>query len=236
MKKKQDGKVKRWLIRIGFTLLILISLGLIFNEQIKNYLVGSYSPTISKKSVAENEKKKANFNFSKVKSLDFQTVAKARASKQKINIIGSITIPGAKVNLPIAKGVDNVTLALAAGTLRSDMKMGEGNYAVAGYNMHHNRKILFTPLYKKAKVGQKIYLSDLKYIYEYKTYKRVFIKATRVDVVKNTPGKKIVTLITCDATGTNRLMVRGKFVKKMKFKKAPKKVQKEVSAKFNNNY
>ncbi|WP_461240713.1 class A sortase [Paucilactobacillus sp. N302-9] len=231
--KKGRSTVKKWVWRIVFTLLVLVSIGLIFNEQIKNYLVDSYAPKVSQSTIQKNKKKAGNYDFSKVKSLDFQTVAKARMSKQKLNVIGVISIPSIKLNLPIAKGVSNVVLALAAGTMREDMKMGQGNYALAGHHMV-DKKVLFSPLYEKAKIGQKIYVSDMKHVYQYKLTQRKFIKATRVDVVKDTPTKKIITLITCDATGTNRLMIRGKLAKVMSFKEAPKKVQHDLSAKYNN--
>lgn len=235
MKRKQTSKLRRWFGGIVLTLLILVSLGLIFNQQIKNYLVDSYKPSVSQNSIKKNDQKKGNFDFSSVKSLDFQSVAKARLNRQKINVIGEISIPAIKMNLPIAKGIDNTVLALAAGTMRADMKMGQGNYALAGHHMN-NAKILFSPLYWKAKVGQKIYLTNLKHVYEYQIYKRTFIKATRLDVVQDTPQRKIITLITCDATGTNRLMIRGKYVKTMKYNQAPAKVQKQLSSSFNNKY
>ncbi len=60
---------------------------------------------------------------------------------------------------------------------------------------------------------------------------RFIIAATRVDVVDNTP-EKIITLITCDATGANRLMIRGKFVKSEPFTQAPQNVQKNFSEKY----
>lgn len=236
MAKKKKASWRSWLWGIVFTLLIIVSLGLIFNQQIKDYMVGSYKPAVTQKSIAKNNNKKGSFDFSSVKSLDLQTVAKARASKNKnINVIGEISIPSINLNLPIGKGVTNDILALAAGTMREDMKMGQGNYALAGHHMN-SHKILFSPLYWKSKVGQKIYLTDLKNIYEYKTTEKTFIKATRLDVVQDTPGKNIITLITCDATGANRLMVRGSLVKTMKFKSAPKSVQKLFSKNFNNKY
>ena len=109
--------------------------------------------------------------------------------------------------------------------------MGQGNYALAGHNMAHGSKILFSPLYYHAKVGQKVYLTDLNRVYEYQITERKFIAATRVDVVQNTP-QKIITLVTCDATGANRLMIRGKFVKSMPFKQAPQQVQHNFSSKY----
>ncbi len=63
MKKKQSGKLKRWLGGIALTLLILISLGLIFNQQIKNYLVDSYKPSVSQTSIKKIIKNKATLIF-----------------------------------------------------------------------------------------------------------------------------------------------------------------------------
>ncbi|MFR0771135.1 MAG: sortase domain-bontaining protein [Limosilactobacillus pontis] len=56
----------------------------------------------------------------------------------------------------------------------------------------------------------------------YRISQRQFIDATDVQVVNNTP-QKIITLITCDATGARRLMIRGDFVKSELFKQAPVK-------------
>ena len=229
-------QAKRWLKRVGWLLLVLVSLALIFNQQIKYYLVGSYRPTITKTLVQKNQQKQVNqkdFDFSQTKDLNFQAVAKARANKQAVNIIGEISIPAIKMTIPIATGVSNTTLALAAGTMRPDQQMGQGNYALAGHNMAHGSKILFSPLYYHAKVGQKVYLTDMKHVYTYRIYERKFILATRVDVVNDTP-EKILTLITCDATGANRLMVRAKYEAKVAFDQAPKHVQQALSSKYTN--
>lgn len=218
--KKGKKRSFEWLRWTAVVVLLLVSIVLIFNQQIKYYLVGSYKPEITRQTVQNNQKKKATYDFQSVEDLNLQTAAKARANKQSINM-----------TIPIANGVDNTTLALAAGTLRPDMKMGEGNYALAGHNMAHGSKILFSPLYYHAKVGQMIYITNMDRVYEYKIYQREFIAATRVDVVNNTP-EKIITLITCDATGANRLMIRGKFVKSEPFTQAPQNVQKNFSEKY----
>ncbi|GAA3603679.1 class A sortase [Secundilactobacillus similis] len=232
MKKQSQHRVRRWLYRIGFTILVLISLGLIFNRQIKNWLVSSYQPKVTAKSVAANEKKSADFNFKNAKSLNFTTVAKARMNAQKVHVIGQILVPKAKIHLPIAKGVANETLALVAGTMRADQKMGSGNYPLAGHHMVR-KDILFSPLYWKTKVGNTIYLTNMKHVYRYKVYKRQFIAATRVDVVNQTRSN-IITLVTCDATGAGRLMIRGKLVQTMKYADAPNAVVKQFASQFNN--
>lgn len=232
--KKQTPKKHRWrwLWTVLFIFLLAISLALIFNEQIKNWLISSYQPRISRKSVQSNQKKKASYDFSKVKSLDFSTVANARWNTADIHVIGEILMPQSKVHLPIAKGISNEVLALTAGTMRPDQKMGEGNYPLAGHHMT-SQTILFSPLYWKTRVGQKIYLTDAKRVYEYQVSVRKFIPATDVQVIAQTK-QKLVTLITCDATGANRLMIRGKYVKQMAYKDAPTSVQKGFHGSFNN--
>lgn len=226
-------KKKAWLRWTAIVILFIVSLVLIFNQQIKYYLVGTYHPQITQQTVQKNNQKKAKYDFSNVQDLNLQSVARARARRQSINVIGVISIPAIKMSVPIGKGVDNNTLALAAGTMRADQQMGQGNYALAGHNMAHGSRILFSPLYYDAKVGQKIYLTDMTKIYEYRITQRQFIDATRVDVVNDTP-EKIVTLITCNKTGSRRLMIRGAYVKTMKFKQAPVKVQKSLSRGYTN--
>ncbi|WP_288658617.1 class A sortase [uncultured Limosilactobacillus sp.] len=229
MKKQQRSR--GWLRWVAIVILLVVSVCLIFNQQIKEHLVGSYRPTITRQSIKQDRQKKATYNFNDVKDLNFQTVAQARAKKQPINIIGEITVPAIDMTLPIANGVNNTTLALATGTMRPDMQMGQGNYALAGHNMANGSKILFSPLYYHAKVGQMVYITDLDRVYEYRISQRQFIDATDVQVVNNTP-QKIITLITCDATGARRLMIRGDFVKSEPFKQAPTKAQKNFSTKY----
>ncbi|MDT7012880.1 class A sortase [Lactobacillus sp. PFC-70] len=234
MAKKRSVKKnkRRWWGTLGFIVLILISLGLIFNEQIKEWLVATYQPEVTRQSVKKNQRKKASYDFKKVKSLDFQTVAKARLNSKEIHVVGQIYIPQSKIHLPIAKGVSNPVLALTAGTMRPDQKMGENNYPLAGHHMV-SHSILFSPLYYKTKVGQKIYLTNASKVYEYRVTVRKFIAATDVQVVAPTK-QKLVTLITCDATGANRLMIRGKYVQQMAYRQAPESVRKGFAGGFNN--
>ena len=217
---KKQRKSRGWLRWTAVVILLLISVVLIFNQQIKYYLTESYRPQITRQAIKKNQSKQssANYDYSNAQDLSLQTV-------------GEITVPAIGMTIPIANGVDNTTLALAAGTLRPNMKMGEGNYALAGHNMANGSKVLFSPLYSKSKVGQKVYITDLKNVYEYKIYERKIISPSQVEVVNNTKSK-IITLITCDETGAHRLMVCGSFVKKMPFKDAPQQVQHNFSSKY----
>ena len=96
-----------------------------------------------------------------------------------------------------------------------------------------NRHVLFGPLYFKTKVGDRIYLSNMSRVYQYQVDKREFIAATRVDVVRQTK-RPIVTLITCDATGAGRLMIRGKFQKSYRINDATPKLKRALLGPVNN--
>lgn len=217
------------------TILLIMAVIILFHNPIKRVFVRSYRPTISQSLIKKNQKKDGTYDYKQVKTLTMANLARARAGAHNIPIVGTISIPDINLNLPIAKGITNQNLAFAAGTFRPDMKMGQGNYALAGHNMASaGPKILFSPLYYRAKVGQKVYISDLKHIYQYRIYKKQFISKYDVNVVKNT-HRKIITLITCDATGANRLLVRGKYEKKVPYKHATKHVRKVLSHPYNNN-
>ncbi|GAA3183902.1 class A sortase [Lentilactobacillus kefiri] len=238
----RKGFLKKLLINIVFVLLIIVALGLIFNRQIKNELIKSYHPTITRKTVVQAErrakkqtprhKKNVSYNFKKVKSLDFQTAAEARMNTNRLEVIGEVLLPKSHIHLPIGLGVANTTLALAAGTMRADQQMGKGNYPLAGHHMV-NPNVLFGPLYFKTKVDDHVYLSNMKRVYQYKVYQRTFIAATRVDVVRQTK-QPIVTLVTCDATGAGRLMIRGKFQKSYRLTKATPKLKRALLGPVNN--
>ena len=227
---KISKKVKIGLIAI----LTVISLILIFNQPIKSGLIHSFRPEISAQSMEKNKNAKATYDFGQVKKLTMSNVAAARANAKDLKIIGVISIPADDITLPISKGITNRNLALSAGTFRPDMKMGEGNYALAGHNMANlGSKVLFSPLYYKGKVGQMVYIMNLKRVYVYKITQKQIISKYATQVVANTPNQRILTLITCDETGAQRLMVRGQYVKTMDYHQAPASVRKALSQKYN---
>ncbi|GEP23398.1 class A sortase [Lentilactobacillus diolivorans] len=239
MKKNVFFKIT---INIVFILLVLVALVMIFNRPIKNQIINSYHPKVSRRVVLRAEQRQrqdtkrhrhnVSYNFKKVKSLDFETAVKARMASNQIEMVGQILVPKSGIHLPIGLGVSNTTLALAAGTMRPDQKMGTGNYPLAGHHMV-NHYVLFGPLYFKTKVGDRIFLTDMKTIYQYQAYQRKFIAANRVDVVDQT-RKPIVTLVTCDATGAGRLMIRGKLVNKYPLNTATPKLKRALLRPANN--
>ncbi len=221
-------------------LLLLIGLSLVFNNQIKNYLVKDTTQkhtvsNVTRDDVKKNEKKEATFDFDQVNSLDFNLVAQATKGRDTgLDTIGGIAIPSVKMNLPIFKGVSNYVLAVGAGTMKEEQVMGKGNYALASHYMYEP-SLLFAPLVN-VELGDTILLTDLEYIYEYKTVSKEYVEPTRVEVIDDVKDKEMVTLVTCDVSGANRLIVQGELVRKVTGKVAPKDMQEAFEMDQTNYY
>lgn len=227
---KHDKKTK-WRLIAGITALI-VGILLIIAPFFGEHLVRGYQPKTTATTMAKNEHKKTPYDYQSIQKLSLANIAQARAHAKDLVIVGEIAIPADHIHIPIAKGISNYSLALAAGTFRPNMKMGQGNYALAGHNMGNGSKILFSPLYGNVRNGQKIYVTNLKHVYTYEVTNFQIIDPHQVNVVNDTP-QKIITLITCNQDGSKRLMVRGKLIKSQKLKHAPKHVRKLFAEKFN---
>lgn len=174
MKRKNKKKKLNLLINTLIAIVFIIGLVLIFNKPIRNMFIATKSnhyqlENVSKKKIEQNKKEKSSFDFSAVKSVDFQSVLSSQFNSQDLPVIGGIAIPDLKINLPIFKGVGNTSLLYGAGTMKEEEVMGQGNYSLAGHNMTgftSDLSILFTPL-EQAKSGLVIYVTDKENIYQY---------------------------------------------------------------------
>ena len=207
MKKKKRKKGFNW--RIWLAGLLFIIAGVLFAAgPIRSYMLAQFQQ------VKENETQEAEFDFSTVEPLDLQSVVKAKIDTSKFLTLGAIAVPSVKLNLPIYKGISNPVLLAGAGTMKPTQKMGEGNYALASHHYFSDERLLFSPLIK-LKVGDKIYLTDMEYVYEYETTSIDLVEAYQVEVIYDVPGKTEITLITCDdLQASHRYSFKGKFVSK----------------------
>lgn len=224
---KPVSKKKRVLTNIFIALLLIVGLALVFNNQIKDWLVRqsvkqNQIANVSKQAIKENEKKKVSFDFDKVNSLDFETVVKSRLYQDQLYVVGGIAIPDVQINLPIYKGLSNYALVVGAGTMKPDQQMGKKNYALASHHML-DESILFGPLIN-SQLGQKMFLTDLEHIYEYKITYKEYVEPTRTELIDDVPKKELLTLVTCDITGAQRLIVQGKLTKIKTTKHASKEM------------
>ncbi|MGX7031488.1 class A sortase [Vagococcus zengguangii] len=216
----KNKKTKNWLINIFCLLLLIVGLLLIFNKQIQNFIIKQRTDEyqlrqVSREDILANEQASGEFDFDKVESLDLEAVLKARAANEPLPVIGNISVPSVKMSLPIFKGVSNTALLFGAGTMKPEQKMGEGNYGLASHRMV-DPTLLFSPILD-IKEGDKIYLTNLDKVYVYEATFMDYIAATQVEVIDDVEDEVLVTLITCDTTGTNRYCVQGKLVDVLEF-------------------
>ena len=214
---KPKHTLRKWSIRVLLSLGIILGLALVFNEQIKlfviDHLTTSTFQKVDVKTIKHNQKRKANYDFSAVKALDVGTVAHAAVTND-VHAIGQLAIPAVGMRLPVLKGLANDNLAQGAGTMKSDQQMGQGNYALAGHYMT-NQGILFSPL-KNVKSGNLVYLTDRTKVYTYRVTTKKVVYEDQVQWIDDVPGQKLLTLVTCASPTEgeqDRIIVRAELIK-----------------------
>lgn len=201
--------------------MLIVGLALIFNVQIRNMYLNHLSTQyqlgdLTREDIVRNEKKKANFKFEEIQPLGYDVFYKRESD---VPIIGGIGIEKINLKMPIVKGLSNYGLFFGAGTMTEDQKMGEGNYSLAAHNSNQPG-MLFSDLYKLEK-GNKIYLTDLKYVFEYNVTSLERVDPSRVDVIDVVPGERLVTLVSCNQDSSMRVIVHGEFVGKTLLEDTP---------------
>ena len=239
-RKTKKNNRKNILINILAGFLILLSLALIFNAQIRDIFMvwntNKYQVSqVTKEKIEENKETEGNFDFDSVKSISSEAVLAAQWDAQQLPVIGGIAIPEVEINLPIFKGLDNVNLFYGAGTMKANQKMGEGNYSLASHHIftaENASQMLFSPLVN-AKAGMKIYLTDKDKVYTYEIREVKHVTPDRVDEIEDREGVKEITLVTCvDYNATERIIVKGDF----KEVKAYSETSDDILSAFNQPY
>lgn len=222
-------RIKRIFLNLLLITIFLIGLVLIFNFQIRSYLLNKQVQkydiaNYSKKDLEDNLKRKGNFDFDSVESISNELVLKAQFKNSDLPIIGGIAIPDVKLSLPIYKGLDNISLLSGAGTMKSNQQMGERNYALASHSAK-DKTILFSPL-EFISLKEKIYVTDLKNIYIYQVSLKEKVDPSKVEVIDDIPNKEMITLVTCgDLEAVTRLIVQGTLIDTVEFKNANQYIQ-----------
>jgi len=239
-RKIKKNNRKNILINILAGFLILLSLALIFNAQIRDIFMvwntNKYQVSqVTKEKIEENKETEGNFDFDSVKSISSEAVLASQWDAQQLPVIGGIAIPEVEITLPIFKGLDNVNLFYGAGTMKANQKMGEGNYSLASHHIftaENASQMLFSPLVN-AKAGMKIYLTDKDKVYTYEIREVKHVTPDRVDEIEDREGVKEITLVTCvDYNATERIIVKGDF----KEVKAYSETSDDILSAFNKPY
>lgn len=192
---------------------MFIGVTFISSPSIKDYLVSSATnrnlDKVNLNQIKQNQNKKVSYEFKDVNFITIKDVT--RAKNKSLPIIGEIKIPSVNLHLPIIKGVSNDSMSAGAGTLKENQQMGFGNYSLASHHMR-NSKLLFSPL-DRVEIGNKIYLSDGEQEFVYEVISKEVVEENRIDVIEEKQGQTLVTLVTCNARGTKRLIVTGELIR-----------------------
>ncbi|MEA4829153.1 MAG: hypothetical protein VB121_04030 [Enterococcus thailandicus] len=118
------SKLKRITINVLMVVMLVIGFGLIFNNQIRSYMLSQrtkqYNLTnFTQEKLEKNLKKSGNFDFDSVESISNELVLKTQFDNTELPVIGGINIPSVKISLPVLKGLDNISLLTGAGTMKS---------------------------------------------------------------------------------------------------------------------
>ncbi|MBM0241612.1 class A sortase [Streptococcus suis] len=214
--KNKKGKSGIWRNLLAL-LLVLISLALIFNTSIRNFIIGwnTNKYQISKvtaEDVEKNKEAETTFDFEQVQAISTEAILAAQWEAQRLPVIGGISIPELGINLPIFKGVGNTSLMYGAGTMKETQEMGKGNYALASHRIFGvagAADVLFSPL-DRAQNGMKIYITDKTNVYTYVIDSVQTVTPESVYVIDDVEGRTEVTLVTCtDYNATQRIIVKG---------------------------
>ncbi|HEM6309494.1 TPA: class A sortase [Streptococcus suis] len=214
-KKKKRKSSLLW--NLLTVVLVIVSLALIFNTSIRNFIIGwntnKYQITkVTAEDIEKNKQAETTFDFEQVEAISTEAILAAQWEAQQLPVIGGISIPELGINLPIFKGVSNVSLMYGAGTMKETQEMGKGNYSLASHHIFGvtgAADVLFSPL-DRAQNGMKIYLTDKTNVYTYVIDSVQIVSPESVYVIDDVEGRTEVTLVTCtDYNATERIIVKG---------------------------
>ena len=210
---KRKKRLKNSLINLFLLFLLVIGFALVFNRQIRIFLMERTSDSyqisnVDRAEIENNLKQEATFDFDNVQLVDLEAVLKAQLSGKVLPVIGGVAIPSVKIQLPIFKGLSNEALLFVAGTFDPSQKRGEGKYELASHRIEET-DLLFSHL-DQVQIGDRVYLTDLEKIYTYTVIESKRIEPTQVEVLDLVENQTLVTLITCgEAAGVTRWLVQG---------------------------
>lgn len=229
LKRRRKKKNRFFNFRTILGILLIVVAGvLLAMDPLKNYMIqrAQEQNAISNLSVEQIKKNKeadVSFDWNNIRTLDAYTVISQNVKPEDMATIGAVAIPSVNMNLPINKGTDEASMYLGAGTLFPDQEMGVSNYPIASHHSIHE-ELLFAPL-MKVKNGDKVYLTDLEYIYVYEIDNIRTVPATAVEVLDPTPTP-VLTMITCDYGLVDRVVVQASMTEKVPIDQASQEMVK----------
>ncbi len=199
-------------------LLIVVGIGFLLLDPLQGYLIKEIieennSVPLSVEVVQENEQAPAEFRFDQTVPVNWEDVLAGYRSREDLPVIGGMAIPSLNLQLPVLKGLSEANLIAGAGTMTPDQKMGQGNYSLVSHNVARTG-VLFTDI-QYMDVGELVYITDMTHIYVYQINSLEMVSPTRVDVIEEVPGEKLLTLVTCSNDILNRWIAQGNLLEEV---------------------
>lgn len=237
--------------RVTLLLMLILAVGvvLILNQQATSlWMRYVYRPqlavTLNQQTILQNQKKAAQQTSSHTtgandgvnEHINLGDVINSKKYYHEVagNIIGAIYLPTAgEVSLPILNGgidknVQKKNMNIGASTPMTGLIIGKSpNFSLGAHNMW-TPGVMFTSI-TNMKTGDEFYLTDTKKVYVYKVYQQLEVTPQQTEIFDKVPGKKIVTLYTCNHDGDKREVVRGQYAYQVAYAKADK----SITHKFN---
>lgn len=172
----------------------------------------------SSEKLQNNLNTESEFDFDSILEISpSQTFSSSNTIDEDL-ILGRLFIPTIDLNLTLYNGVTNEILHAGLGTMRPNLKMGEGNFPIAGH-YSRNKEALFGNL-TAVELGDLVYMTDNDKVYEYEVYDTKIVKPTEVEWIENQVaeehGEALVSLMNCyyvDGEYTdNRFFVFGELI------------------------
>lgn len=148
-----------------------------------------------------NNEREAVFQWDAITAIDSLSVISTAKAINKEAIIAQMIMPELEINLPVLRGITAENLNHGVATLYDSVKLGEGNFALAGHNMG-SYNVLLNRLYDMPDRPFDLYLHDKKTVYHYVVYAKLHTDQYAFYLTENAEaerhGKPIVSILTCD--------------------------------------
>lgn len=193
---------------------VLSGMLLIFFEPLTDWRISRLTDSViesvdvSPSSHSDKVQVDTHYDFDAVEELDLNAMMDLPHEKD-LAAIGKLEMPDVDMTIPILEGLSHDNLMAGAGTMKEDQQPGDSNYAIAGHNWP-DRTTLFSPLHR-AEEGMRIFLTVKGETYEYVVSTIQMVDPTRIDVIED-QNDPLLTLVTCNHDGTERLIVQASLV------------------------
>ena len=108
--------------------------------------------------------------------------------------------------IAVKEGTSNYILSISAGHMTATEQVWDesGNSAIAAHNNTFFKNV------KDFEIGDKVIVYTRTGIYEYEVYLKKTIEPTDLSILDDISGQKTLTLITCNFSGSKRVIVQAK--------------------------